>query len=354
MNELTSYIDRHSIYPATRDNVDVSKLSSEELRRYQQIANGNDPDFTDMQNHMWRLAQYASRIAKQNYNFDIPPHLIYKQWAHESGANFDANKDLYPVHNYGGLTQTEPNELPQPESNSTNFYRKFNNDRDYANAYINDFIKHYSKLNGVTNEDDYARILHDYGYFQAEHKENETPEEYAAKEAAALAAYQKDMRGIYVPNSYVGDDYDFDISHMMNATINPKRQTVLAKISPSQNENSLLPNLPKTFSTPPYQQELDSLGARNSSRQSPYAKFATPNYWQTQQPIRTSPPPVENFIHLARPDQNLPQVDMSRWTPYNNVKITPQGRESINNFVAGVKNLPNSFSNWARNFIGGR
>ena len=92
--------------------------------------------------------------------------------------------------------------------------------------------------------------------------------------------------------------------------------------------------------------------------------YATQNRWAEilsqipprqvqQQPIRTSPP-IENFIHLTRPDQNLPQVDMSRWTPYNNVKITPQGRESINNFVAGVKNLPNSFSNWARNFFGGR
>ena len=344
---MASYMDRHSISPDIRDNVDVKRLSPEEYRRYQQIANGNDPDFTDMQNHMWRLAQYASRMAKQNYNFDIPPHLIYKQWSHESGANFDANEDLYPVHNYGGLTQTEPNDLPQPESNSTNFYRKFNNDRDYVNAYINDFIKHYSNLNGVTNEDDYARILHDYGYFQAEHKENETPEEYAAKEAAALAAYQKDMRGIYVPNSYVGDDYDFDISHMANATINPKRQTVLAKISPSQNDNSLLPNLTGNFSVLPYQQELKSLGAVKN----PYAEYGNPYsavYQQNSSTPQVQQPRPSTSSLLNLPSyQNTPQVDMSRWTPYNNVQFTPQGIQSRDNFVAGVRN-------WARNLFGGR
>ena len=90
VKELASYIDRHSISPDIRDNVDVKRLSPEEYRRYQQIANGNDPDFTDMQNHMWRLAQYASRMAKQNYNFD-------------------ANPELAGVHNYGGLKDTKGN-----------------------------------------------------------------------------------------------------------------------------------------------------------------------------------------------------------------------------------------------------
>lgn len=44
---------------------------------------------------------------------------------------------LFPIHNYGGLTQTEPNDLPQNDG-GTNFYRKFASEQEYADAYIAD------------------------------------------------------------------------------------------------------------------------------------------------------------------------------------------------------------------------
>ncbi|MBR1646009.1 MAG: glucosaminidase domain-containing protein, partial [Selenomonadaceae bacterium] len=144
--------------------------------------NSFDPNFTDRQNHIWQMAQYASRRAKEKYNYDIPPELIYKQWAHESGANFDDNKILADVHNFGGLTQTEPNDLPQPEGG--NFYRKFANDEEYAYAYIDDFIKHYPEINGVKSEREFAEVLKSYGYY------GDTVENYTAG-----------MEGVQVPKS---------------------------------------------------------------------------------------------------------------------------------------------------------
>ena len=148
------------------------------------VSDENDSDFTEKQNQMWRLAQYAAGRAKNKYGYEIPAELIYKQWVHESGANFDANKILSSVHNYGGLTQKEENDLPQPDG--SNYYRKFNDDTEYANAYIDDFIKRYPEINGVKNEREFATVLKKHGYFGAE-----------------IDVYARDMEGVAVPKTKI-------------------------------------------------------------------------------------------------------------------------------------------------------
>ena len=157
------------------------RYSNKKANEFLNDSSNDDPDFTEKQNQMSRLAQYASARAKEKYGYDIPPELLYKQWANEAGANFDSPL-AKSSNNYGGLTQVEDNGDKQPDGN--NYYRKFKTDRDFADAYVDDFIKHYPKINGVKNEQDFANILHSYGYFTA------TPEEYAAT-----------MRGVKVPKN---------------------------------------------------------------------------------------------------------------------------------------------------------
>lgn len=153
----------------------------------------NDSDFTEKQNQMWRLAQYAANRAKTKYGYEIPAELFYKQWAHESGANFDANKTLAAVHNYGGLTQIEENDLPQ--SDGSNYYRKFNNDTEYADAYIDDFIKRYPEINGVKTEKEFATVLRNHGYF-----------------SDTLENYTRGMEGIAVPKTKIKNPASFGTS----------------------------------------------------------------------------------------------------------------------------------------------
>ncbi|MBQ6298641.1 MAG: glucosaminidase domain-containing protein [Selenomonadaceae bacterium] len=140
-------------------------------------------NLTAKQAEIWDAAQYASARAKEKFGYDIPPELIYKQWAHEAGANFDSENARYN-NNFGGLTQTEPNgeENKQPDGN--NYYRHFNNAKDYADAYVDDFIKYYPEISGVKNEREFASVLKNYGYF------GDSVENYAAG-----------MEGISAPSS---------------------------------------------------------------------------------------------------------------------------------------------------------
>ncbi len=84
-----------------------------------------DPNFTQRQNDIWRVAQYASRRAKDKYNLNVPPELFYKQWVHEAGVNFDSDNAIYN-NNFGGLTQVEPNgEENRQTDGGTNYYRTY-------------------------------------------------------------------------------------------------------------------------------------------------------------------------------------------------------------------------------------
>ena len=142
-----------------------------------------DPNFTDKQNQMWQLANYASARAKSKFNYNIPAALIYKQWAHESYENFDSPNARYN-NNYGGLTQVKPNGEANKQPDGNNYYRIFQDDKEFADAYVDDFIKHYPELDGVQTEEEFASVLKSYGYF-----------------GSPLENYISGMRGIKTPHS---------------------------------------------------------------------------------------------------------------------------------------------------------
>lgn len=108
------------------------------------------------------MAQAISDTLFDRYGDSLDPTLIYKQLAHESG-NF--NSELATkYHNYSGLTQTEPNDLKQPDGE--NYYRSFASDEEYADAMAN--YLHLYKEDGLfnaTNSRQYAEALKRGGYF---------------------------------------------------------------------------------------------------------------------------------------------------------------------------------------------
>lgn len=126
--------------------------------------NSYDNNFSARQNEIWQAAQYASARAKEKHDIDIPAWLIYRQWAYEAGEDFDSPNARHN-NNFGGLTQVEPNgeENKQPDGN--NYYRHFNSVQEYADAYVDDFIKYRPELNGVKTVEDFAQIMKDTGYY---------------------------------------------------------------------------------------------------------------------------------------------------------------------------------------------
>ncbi len=122
-------------------------------------------NLTAKQAEVWNAAQYASARAKEKFGYDISPELIYKQWAHESGGtNFDSENVRYN-NNFGGLTQVEPNGEENKQRDGNNYYRHFSNVWEYADAYVDDFIKYYPEISGTKNEREFAGVLKKYGYF---------------------------------------------------------------------------------------------------------------------------------------------------------------------------------------------
>ncbi|MBQ9487815.1 MAG: glucosaminidase domain-containing protein, partial [Selenomonadaceae bacterium] len=117
-----------------------------------QPVNDYDPNFTAKQNQMWQLAQYASARARDKFNLDIPAELIYRQWAEESYQTFDSDM-AQSYNNYAGLKDTEGN------------WRQFNDEQEFADAYIDDFIRYRPELNGITDIEEFANIMADTGYF---------------------------------------------------------------------------------------------------------------------------------------------------------------------------------------------
>lgn len=107
----------------------------------------------------------AERIAQQlssKYGEFLNPNLIYSQLAHETGGFTSSLATEH--HNYGGLTQTTPNGLQQPDG--SNYYMSFASDEDFAD-YMADYLYKY-KENGLFNSFDaqsYAAALKNGGYF---------------------------------------------------------------------------------------------------------------------------------------------------------------------------------------------
>lgn len=108
------------------------------------------------------IAINISNKLRTDYKLNLDPRFIYAQMWHETG-NFTselANK----YHNYGGVTQQEPNLLMQPDGSM--YYKSFNSDEDYVN-----YMAYYYSLYEVDglfkaqNIQEYAEALKRGGYF---------------------------------------------------------------------------------------------------------------------------------------------------------------------------------------------
>lgn len=111
-----------------------------------------------MNEYFYALAKRAAEIAGET----IQPEWIYCQWAHETG-NFTSDM-CTEYHNLGGLTQTEPNDTPQPDGDY--YYMQFDSFEDYA-EYFGKYLRYYRE-NGIYEAQDldgYVKALKDGGYF---------------------------------------------------------------------------------------------------------------------------------------------------------------------------------------------
>lgn len=106
--------------------------------------------------YYWLLAKRAGKIA------NINPRLIYCQWAHET-AGFTSEL-CRRYNNLGGLTQTEENDMPQPDGSL--WYMAFDTPEDYAD-YFGRYLRYYEE-NGIYAATDiyaYAQALKNGGYY---------------------------------------------------------------------------------------------------------------------------------------------------------------------------------------------
>lgn len=103
-----------------------------------------------------------ARVSADIAGYPIRPEWIYSQWAHETG-NFTSNLTSQ-YHNLGGLTQTTPNDTPQPDGSC--YYMQFSSFEDYA-KYFGRYLQYYRE-DGIYNSqsiDDYVTALKHGGYF---------------------------------------------------------------------------------------------------------------------------------------------------------------------------------------------
>lgn len=108
------------------------------------------------------IANRVSQRLKEKYGENLSPTLVYGQMAHETGGFTSELATKY--HNYGGVTQTTPNGLDQPDG--SNYYMNFGSDEEFAD-YFADYLYKY-KEDGIFNAYDtrsYAAALKRGGYF---------------------------------------------------------------------------------------------------------------------------------------------------------------------------------------------
>jgi|GEM_PF-880052 len=111
----------------------------------------DDPNFSALQNKMWRMAQRAAARANAQ-GFNIKPEWIYGQWSHEAVPTFDsdlAKRD----HNYGGLKSTK------------GVWRHYNSPEEFADSYVDDFVLLRPELKAAKSAEDFVHIMGQTGYF---------------------------------------------------------------------------------------------------------------------------------------------------------------------------------------------
>lgn len=109
--------------------------------------------------------QIADSIAlgiQERHGKRFDPRFIYAQMYHETGGFSSSLARDY--HNYGGVTQTEANDLGQPDGSL--YYRKFNSDEDYVD-YMVDYYNLYDTdgLFAAKDTRGVARALKQGGYY---------------------------------------------------------------------------------------------------------------------------------------------------------------------------------------------
>ena len=105
-----------------------------------------------MNEYFWQLALRAAQVAAENGLGNIDSRWIYSQWAHETN-NFTSAMCV-DYKNLGGLTQTEPNDTPQPDGDY--YYMQFGNYEDYAD-YFGRYLRYF--IDGGINQ---ASTLEEY------------------------------------------------------------------------------------------------------------------------------------------------------------------------------------------------
>ncbi len=122
---------------------------------------------------MMKCARRTSEIC------GVPAEWIYAQWAHESTNVTPGDPDqgkpfcsdlAREQNNFGGLTQVEENDTPQPDGRF--YYMKFGSPENYAD-YFGVYIKKYFPTAAA------AQTLADYVHALKNETDPDTGEEYA-------------------------------------------------------------------------------------------------------------------------------------------------------------------------------
>ncbi len=109
----------------------------------------------------------------------VPAERIYSQWAHESTNVTPGDPDhgkpfcsdlAREQNNFGGLTQEEENDTPQPDGRF--YYMKFASPEEYA-RYFGRYIKKYFPLAAA------SKTMPEYTYNLKHQPDPDTGEEYA-------------------------------------------------------------------------------------------------------------------------------------------------------------------------------
>ena len=102
----------------------------------------------------WKAAQVAAGISGGDAK------LHYAQFSHETG-NFTSELCLQ-YNNLAGVTQVEPNDLPQPDGQF--YYKKFDDLSHWA-RYFGKFIRLFDGAVEAQTIEEYATALKEGGYF---------------------------------------------------------------------------------------------------------------------------------------------------------------------------------------------
>lgn len=196
----TAFVNDETMRKSVRAAVDGNKTWDEferELRAKGVTEPGGNIDASGS------IQQQAAAAAKYvESKTGIPAKLVYAQWRFESFVEKGFDSPLAKQNNnFGGLTQSEPNgeKNKQPEPGATNYYKEYGSMQEYADDYINSFIKYY-KFNpaDIKTPEDFAKLLHREEYFTGNPKLSK--EQNIANYAGGIASGVDEFDKYYNPS----------------------------------------------------------------------------------------------------------------------------------------------------------